>query len=53
MNEIAKYNNMISKIKEILQSARSNAASQVNTKLLIAYWNIGRIIVFVTAVTAT
>ena len=45
MNEIAKYNDMISEIKEILQSARSNVARQVNTELLTAYWNIGRIIV--------
>lgn len=45
MNEIAKYNDMISQIKEILQSARLNVARQVNTELLTAYWNIGRIIV--------
>lgn len=45
MNEIAKYNDMISEIKEILQSARLNVARQVNTELLTAYWNIGRIIV--------
>ena len=36
---------MISEIKEILQSARLNVARQVNTELLTAYWNIGRIIV--------
>ena len=45
MNEIAKYNDMISEIKEILQSARLNVARQVNTERLTAYWNIGRIIV--------
>lgn len=45
MNEIVKYNDMIGEIKEILQSARLNVARQVNTELLTAYWNIGRIIV--------
>lgn len=45
MNEIVKYGDMISEIKEILQSARLNVARQVNTELLTAYWNIGRIIV--------
>ncbi len=45
MNEIANYSDMISEIKEILQSARMNVARQVNTELLTAYWNIGRIIV--------
>ena len=30
MNEIAKYNDMIIEIKEILQSARLNVASQVH-----------------------
>ncbi len=45
MKEIAKYNDMINEIKEILQSARLNVARQVNTELLTAYWNIGRIIV--------
>ncbi len=44
MNEIVKYGDMISEIKEILQSARLNVARQVNTELLTAYWNIGRII---------
>ena len=33
MNEIAKYNDMISEIKEVLQSARLNVARQVNTEL--------------------
>lgn len=45
MKEIAKYNDMINEIKEVLQSARLNVARQVNTELLTAYWNIGRIIV--------
>ena len=45
MNEIAKYGDMINEIKEVLQSARQNAAQQVNTELLTTCWNIGRIIV--------
>jgi predicted nuclease of restriction endonuclease-like (RecB) superfamily len=32
-------------IKEVLQTARQTVARQVNAELLIAYWNIGRIIV--------
>lgn len=35
---------VINEIKEILVSARTNVARQVNSELLTAYWNIGRII---------
>ena len=35
---------VIDEIKEILVSARGNVARQVNSELLTAYWNIGRII---------
>ena len=35
---------VIDEIKEILVSARTNVARQVNSELLTAYWNIGRII---------
>lgn len=45
MNEIINYNEIISEIKEVLQVSRLNVAQQVNNELLIAYWNIGRIIV--------
>ena len=45
MNEMEKYSDMISEIKKILQAARVNVAQQVNTELLAAYWNIGRVIV--------
>lgn len=45
MSEIAKYNEMISEIKEVLLSSRKNVAQQVNTELLTSYWHIGRIIV--------
>ena len=35
---------IIDEIKEVLVSARGNVARQVNSELLTAYWNIGRII---------
>ena len=38
-------NSLIVEIKEILRTSRQNAAQQVNSELLNAYWNIGRIIV--------
>ena len=37
-------NIVILEIKQILESARSNVARQVNNELLNTYWNIGRII---------
>ena len=45
MKEMTKYSDMINEIKEVLLSARQNTARQVNSELLAAYWNIGRIIV--------
>lgn len=45
MGELTNANNMIGKIKEVLQTARLNVAKQVNSELLTAYWNIGKIIV--------
>ena len=38
-------NSLIMEIKEVLKTARQNAARQINSELLTAYWNIGRIIV--------
>ena len=35
---------MIQEIKTILDTARQNAAKQVNSELIQAYWNIGKII---------
>ena len=35
---------IVSEIKTLLDSARSNAARQVNKEILSTYWNIGRII---------
>ena len=36
---------LIAEIKEVLTTSRQNVAQQVNSELLTAYWNIGRIIV--------
>ncbi len=36
---------LIEQIREILTTARSKVAQQVNVELLSAYWNIGRTIV--------
>lgn len=36
---------IIAEIKSILESARANVAKAVNSELLLAYWNIGKIIV--------
>ncbi len=35
---------IVAEIKTVLESARGNVARQVNSELLSAYWNIGRII---------
>jgi len=43
MNDLS--TSLIIKIKEVLKTSRMNAAQQLNTELLTAYWNIGRIIV--------
>lgn len=45
MDEITYTTSMIEEIKQVLLKARINVAAQVNTELLSAYWNIGRIIV--------
>jgi predicted nuclease of restriction endonuclease-like (RecB) superfamily len=38
------FSPLVQEIKAILDTARSNVARQVNSELLNAYWNIGRII---------
>lgn len=45
MAELNIYEDIISEVKELLSAARKNVAKQVNSELLITYWNIGRIIV--------
>ena len=38
-------NEMVEQIKQVMGQARANVAKVVNNELIIAYWNIGRIIV--------
>ena len=45
MSNLVNNNSIISEIKEVLLTARFNVAQQVNSELLAAYWNIGKIIV--------
>ena len=44
-NELAVRQEMIAQIRDIMYGARRNLAQQVNNQQLLAYWNIGRIIV--------
>lgn len=44
-NQLTPNSSMILEIRELLENARKDVAQQVNTQLLITYWNIGRIIV--------
>ena len=44
-NELIVQQEMIAQIREIMNNARQNVAAQVNNEQLIAYWNIGRVIV--------
>lgn len=44
-NELIVQQEMISQIREIMINARQKAAVQVNNEQLLAYWNIGRVIV--------
>ncbi|MDD2402806.1 MAG: DUF1016 N-terminal domain-containing protein [Clostridia bacterium] len=46
MDDISKQDTQIfTEIKQIMLEARENVAHQVNTELLNAYWQIGKIIV--------
>ena len=44
-NELNIQQEMISQIREIMINARKNVAAKVNNEQLLAYWNIGRVIV--------
>lgn len=44
-NEITVPHDMILQIRDIMNNARFNVAQQVNNEQLLAYWNIGRVIV--------
>ena len=45
MNEVKIPQEMVNKIRGIMNTARQNVAKQVNSELIAAYWNIGRVIV--------
>lgn len=45
MEQLPQTNSMMEEIKQVLTEARKRVAAQVNSELLSAYWNIGRIIV--------
>ena len=44
-NKVIIPQDMIAKIREIMNSARQSVAAHVNNELINAYWNIGRVIV--------
>ena len=39
---IVKFGNLYTQIAELIQSARKQVVTQVNTTLLLTYWNVGR-----------
>lgn len=45
MNDLTYTSSMMQEIKEVLLKSRQRVAAEVNSELLTAYWNIGRIIV--------
>ena len=44
-NELITKESLINQIQDILSQARTTVAAEVNTQLLNAYWNVGRLIV--------
>lgn len=44
-NELITKESLINQIQDILTQARKTVATEVNTQLLNAYWNVGRLIV--------
>ena len=44
-NEMQIPQDLLTEIRDIMNSARQNVATQVNNELIVAYWNIGRVIV--------
>ena len=45
VDDTVKISPMVAEIRQVLNEARSHIAHQVNSELLYAYWNIGRIMV--------
>lgn len=44
-NAVAKSSGLYEQIADLIQSARKQVVTQVNTALLVTYWNVGRLIV--------
>ena len=44
-NEVMMPQDLIEKIRKIMNTARYNVAREVNKEQLLSYWNIGRVIV--------
>lgn len=40
-----KYNDLLKEIRQLVEQARYNAIRNINTELLLTYWNVGRLIV--------
>jgi predicted nuclease of restriction endonuclease-like (RecB) superfamily len=42
---ITKYKNLLKEIRQLVEQARHNVVRNINTELLLNYWNVGRLIV--------
>lgn len=42
---ITKYNDLLKEIRQLVEQGRHNVVRNINTELLLTYWNIGRLIV--------
>ena len=40
-----KYNDLLKEIRQLVEQARHNVIRNINTELLLTYWNVGRLIV--------
>lgn len=41
----SKYKGLLKEIRQLLEQARHNVVRNINTELLLTYWNVGRLIV--------
>ena len=41
----SKYNDLLKEIRQLVEQARHNVVRNINTELLLTYWNVGRLIV--------
>lgn len=40
-----KYNDLLKEIRQLVEQARHNVIRNINTELLLTYWNVGRLII--------